>query len=361
VGAVVDPATPGAESSKRLLRGYRAVLAVWLAWGVLLSFAYLGRPDGLAGLFIWPAWIWIPVLSPAGLFAPRGKRLRTLLLGGVTWTVLALVFWPDWRAFLSKGALDPGPVRAAFASARRKGEGMRIVSLNCGGGNIQAARDALRLDPDVLLLQESPSRKEVEALAKVAFGSASHAVTGPDASIVCRWPLRAKALPTGTSNVVVAQADAPGLRLAIASLRLSPPVLRLDYWNPECWRAYADNRRERRLELAELWTLVVSQVSADSLVIGGDFNTPADRDVFAPLAATHRDSFKGWDGAGYGATAVNPFPLMVRIDQIWVPKSWDTLRSYAAPTGHSDHRLAVAEVVFDPSATTAPGKSQTPP
>jgi hypothetical protein len=136
----------------------------------------------------------------------------------------------------------------------------------------------------------------------------------------------------GNSNFTVAlvETDSLGSFLAV-SLRLQPPVFRMDYWKPDCWRAYAEDRRRRRQELAEV-AEYVKDLAPTKVILGGDFNSPPDRGTFAPL--------RGWiqsasDDSGY--TAVNEFP-MARIDQIW-SRGFRPVLSRAEQTMHSDHRL----------------------
>lgn len=342
------------KAPKRPVNRRQKVL--YCTWAVLLLFfayAYFARPDELAAIFIWPAWVWMFFAAPFGFVAGKGAKWKTFFQGSFLWLMFSIVFWGDWKALISWGSVNSESVDAEFRSAQGRGLGIRIVSLNCAGGQKEVAEEALDYHPDIILLQEALGEPECKALAKKAFGERAGWVVGPDCAILAREPLHAKELPRETSDVVVADVGNYSPRLTVASLRLTPPTLRFDYWNPDCWRDYAENRRIRREELKEVWRLAGKHTFLRNLVVGGDFNTPPDPPLFALLAETHKDAFAD-AGAGWGATAVNPYPLVVRIDQIWVPKGWQVLRCFAAPSRFSDHRMVVADVVMDPTYRTLP-------
>lgn len=77
-------------------------------------------------------------------------------------------------------------------------------------------------------------------------------------------------------------------------------------------------------------------------LVGGDFNTPPDRSVLAPIVGSLRDAFADV-GVGFGATCVNPYPCVVRIDQIWSGRSVEAVRAWVEKTEASDHRMLVVD------------------
>ncbi len=124
-----------------------------------------------------------------------------------------------------------------------------------------------------------------------------------------------------------------GHPIRVMALRLAPPVFRLDLWSPECWRAYADDARQRR---ARLQTLLPSE----PCLFGGDFNATNPRlvtDDRPRFKEAGRSVARGWRGTG-----TNDFP-MVAVDQIWASPEFRWSQSYAKKTQNSDHRMLVAE------------------
>ncbi len=130
--------------------------------------------------------------------------------------------------------------------------------------------------------------------------------------------------------------------LNVVALRLQPPVLRLDLYNSEAWSDFSRNRQIRREELAEIWDRNRDHVPD---ILGGDFNSPAERDGLFKELGEMKDSF-GEAGRGYGATCVNPLPCLVRIDQIWRSPKLRTMNSFVVKTKNSDHRMVVSDFTW---------------
>lgn len=304
----------------------------WVSAGVCLTLTvcYLFKPDFLAALTIWPFWV------PATLgFLPltfRLKKDRLRLRRGV------LAIWII--AWVAIGDEPAALGRMLFV--RGQPHTLRVVSLNCAGGSIDAARESLAYQPDVVLLQETPSRKELETLA-AELGLGWHLVVGPDASVLAHGRLRPVELPRGTGDFIAVWAEIPTALepVLIVSLRLQPPVFRLDYWSPDCWITLARNKSDRRKELAEIANWVASTAGASPVVLGGDFNTPPDHTVTRSLDGVCTDSFRR-AGVAWGGTAVNEFP-MVRIDQVWTSSDFIPVKVVSMATKHSDHRMVVAD------------------
>jgi hypothetical protein len=69
------------------------------------------------------------------------------------------------------------------------------------------------------------------------------------------------------------------------------------------------------------------------------------RESFRALAPRH-DAF-GKAGRGWGNTILNSAPFL-RIDQIWLSPELRAVDVYSQKTEHSDHRMVVCDVTFDP-------------
>jgi len=77
---------------------------------------------------------------------------------------------------------------------------------------------------------------------------------------------------------------------------------------------------------------VIQEISFDGpVILGGDFNAPADSGVFSRLKPHFRDSFSA-AGIGLGNTIIESLPLL-RIDQIWISNHFKavSVRSGPAP------------------------------
>lgn len=313
-----------------------ALVAAWI--GVLsagaLSTAYALEPDSLYALTVWPAWVWLPLGLVCTLWAFRRSRLHG---------IVPLVVW---LAFVFVFVDETGPLARSLLPAPEAPPGaVSVVSLNCMAGNGAALVEAISRPDTLVLLQESPYPALVRQLAETVWGKDGWGVvTGPDASIFAPGRLQALELPEGTSHFVAAkwtrkEGEDP---VYVVSLRLSPPVLRFDYWNPECWAAYARDKRARVRELGSVVAYLRRLPQGAPLIVGGDFNAPPDRTIQAFLRAECTDTFEV-AGRGWGATGTNDLPV-VRIDQIWVRRGMGVVSAGSAKSHSSDHRMASATV-----------------
>ncbi|MDQ2987142.1 MAG: hypothetical protein M3R13_10565, partial [Armatimonadota bacterium] len=193
---------------------------VCIIWSIVFSF----KPDLLAALTIWPFWVigGIGLLPVAMSFRRARAKVRLAVIGMwlVAWTVFGDEALPLARTLI------PKPNRASI----------RVVSLNAAGLS-EAAGEVVHARPDVVLIQESMGEPSLETLRRT-LGTDWSLLAGTDTSILVRGEIAAVALPPFTLDFIAGWASFPG-RALIVSIRLRPPVFRLDYWNPSCWRAYA--------------------------------------------------------------------------------------------------------------------------
>ncbi|MBI5708033.1 MAG: hypothetical protein HZC36_13710 [Armatimonadetes bacterium] len=323
-----------AEGGPRKRRKGWPIPVLWLAFVLMYGF----KPDWATAIWYWPAWIWASLIVMLALPSLAFRRLKWFGAMLVLSLVFALCFddmprgvirsW--WRAIVS------GPPLAARP--------FEVVSVNCAGGSIDAAREALDSGADLALLQESPGRAELEKLVNERWGSEGSVIAGPDCSIVAKGQLWTVGF-TNRPNFAWAQwTTSKGQQWIVLSLRLQPPTFRLDYWNPGCWRAYADDRARRKKELDEIIGVLRDlALSPDANpIIGGDFNGPPSECFQDSLQALCTDSY-AYEGRGWGGTGTNDYPF-VRFDQIWVRPERNIVNAGVEKTGHSDHRMAVAWV-----------------
>lgn len=335
----------GKRDGRRVSR--RVGWSFWLSVTTLLIVAglYLWQPDGAYALTIYSPWVPAILGLSTTMLTAILRKSKALLAVGAAWAVWGLGASEEIHS-LCRGAVG--------YSKQKPFKSFRVVSLNCAGGSILAAREVKAWKPDVVLLQESPSKMELALLATELYGESSFVVVGPDASILSRFRLQSfKEGGRETANYVgaFAKISSTGETWLIVSLRLQPPVLRFDYWNPACWIAYSNGKKLRRKELEELWNEVLTYDDDELMIVGGDFNAPPDRSIRE--IARKRISEGSWmvdavrvAGRGWTHSAVNDYPL-VRIDQIWLDSRIRSLRTIAVKTVHSDHRMVVCDFALD--------------
>ena len=295
---------------------------------VFLAAVYWTKTDGMAALTIWPAWIPFAILAFLCLARVRRQAWKRPLAQALGIATMGLCLM-DSPLSLVRGELPAE---------------LTVVSLNCAGGIPAAMKEVAAFQPDIILLQERPDTEQVRALAKKIYKSENIAF-GPDAAVLSRWPItQANGKPT-TANMNHAWAIVahPKGEIAVCSLRLQPPIFRLDLWSSDAWQTYARNKQQRRDEILALLKSLPHEFehTAHAAILGGDYNTPPDATLTQPISNLgFTDSFAE-HGIGLGGTAINDYPA-VRIDQIWA-RGLHSRGTRAVKTVHSDHRMVVAK------------------
>jgi endonuclease/exonuclease/phosphatase (EEP) superfamily protein YafD len=307
---------------------------------VVLTICYAARPDACAAITIFPVWAWFAPGLFLAAFNLRGQGNRK------GWPVLAA--WLIFLVFLAEEPWSLGRSLVRTGRPRREvrapGEVVRVISLNCAVGNRLAAEEVARYRPDIVLLQESPGRSEVEELARRLFGTEAGVIHGVDASLVVHGRAVTAALPIAMRGYFV-QARVTlttGRDLEVISTRLLPALLRVDLWSPDCWREQMQNRRRRREQLRAI-ARRIGPITAP-VIVGGDFNAPQGDAVFRLLQPKLHDAFSE-GGVGWGNTIINDYPVL-RIDQVWVSSAFDSELAVARSTRNSDHRMVICDLRF---------------
>lgn len=320
----------------RLWRIVRAGIAA--ASGLLcvaLAACYVLRPDWCAAVTVLPIWYWLPLAVGSVVLSWRGRGRLVLVL----WVAFFLIFAEEPKS-LARGLL---PVRRAGAQAAQGGT-LRLVTLNCAG-EIESAEHVVPLHPDVVVLQECPSMKEMARLAHRLYGRQGRVVLNADSAILYGGPLRREAAPLRYS--AQARLTLPsGREMTLVSVHLIPNRADLSLWSRETWAAQTRNRRRRREQMTELAHGLAAAPHSRPLVLVGDFNIPAGDAVFRVLPRRLHDAFPR-AGRGWANTWMATLPL-VRIDQVWISDEWRPLSVTARAAPPSDHRMVVCELALSP-------------
>jgi len=309
---------------------------VSIALGIGTLACYITRWDAVAAVTFLPFWVWGIIGALLPLIAWRLQGRSRHLLISVAWAGLTLFYSDDLSRVIRPHL---------FNKATAAGAHVRIVSLNCAG-QAAAAAEAGNWKPDIVLLQESPSSNDIVRLTREWFGEAGDCQVGLDCSILARGRLTrlsdSKTVQFTRAHVALPQ----GTGIDVTSLRLVPPVVRLDLWSPACWRAHFYDRRVRKEQMQQLVDELQDFKANVPYVAGGDFNSPAGDAVSRLLKPRLKDTFRE-GGIGWGDTGINEFPVS-RPDQIWVSRHFQTVAAWAVKTRNSDHRMVVCDLVLNP-------------
>ncbi len=270
---------------------------------------------------------WISVAPPAVwgvLLLPSVVRLRSWLLFGVLASFLALASeWPQM-----------GP------SAAPSSETIRVVTWNIGAGNRGWAEAVMSLEPDIVLVQES--------MKPVAIEDGFHWYGTLDPGTLSRLP--AERLPTESvgpwTDPQLLLMEIQGRKVLVANVRLMLPSVVIQLVDPLHERPL-ENYRARFAQyekLARLLESTAERTGASAILLGGDFNIPAQMPSLEPIRGFLNDAWR-MAGSGWGATVPEFLPL-ARVDQLWLSREIEPVSVRVVRVEGSDHRAVVADVSF---------------
>jgi hypothetical protein len=294
----------------------------------------LGAWDHVAAVTTFPYWSWAFLGTLSAMLA--GWLLRPLLR--LPWVMLGL--WLLATVFFSDNVkqLFRGTIYGRYPDTPARPNTLRVVTLNCAS-SAAAAGEVMKFQPDILLLQESPVSNKLAQLAHEWFGDRASFIIGLDCAIVSHYQLRPLERRLSVHYTRGVLSLSTNREILVTSLRLTPPIGRIDLWNPAAWHGYLLDRMLRRQQLTSVLQ-AESPTRVEMEIVGGDFNAPANDGIYRMLRGfkdSHRAAGRRW-----GHTALNTLPLF-RPDQIWtkglVPKA-----SFALATKYSDHRMVVADL-----------------
>ena len=219
---------------------------------------------------------------------------------------------------------------------------IRVVSLNCSG-EIAAAREVAKLDPDIVLFQETPRHSDVLELSKELYGEGQHFYWSYDTPILARSEIEPVMPPIperGRYLHAKLHLDHEQT-LDVICLRFTPCPVRMDLWNPECWKMYQRNRDRRRTQMGQVAKHLESVSSNRPIIVGGDFNAPPRDAVFRLLEPRLSEAFAA-AGRGWGNTFMTGFRV-IRIDQFWNSSQLKPVKVWTVPNRHSDHAIVVGD------------------
>ena len=299
--------------------------------------AYILRPDALAALTLIPAWCWFlaGLVSTIPAWRTRNRWMASVLT--VLWFGFAIGWVEELRSVVRGVVIK---VRSTVSPAGRP---LRIVSLNCDN-NERCLSDLQRVNPDVVLLQEAPGNDGLAKMTARLFGDAGSFLAGGDTAILARGQIQQQFVDRSAHFVAGTVTFQDSRTLTCVSLRLAPPVTRLDFWSTGFWLDHRDNRDRHRRQLRQIMARILEMTSTRVLLVGGDFNTtPLDR-ALDELQPQLTDAFDQ-RGIGWGGTGTNDWPLF-RVDQVWTDTRIVPIRVTSEKTNYSDHRMVVCDAVL---------------
>jgi len=332
------------DQAVKQIRGRKLLGMVGLVLSMVLlvgmSLVYSSKGDGWAAVRFYPAWCWA-VLGVILALVGRGAGKWMWIIVVLVWVVYVPIFVVEVESLVRGWRAED----FRQLSTQRDEYVIRVVSMNCAGGQLAAAREVLPYEPDVVLLQEAPKREEVEALAAELFGEYGAVVWSPDTVIMVRGDAEEVEFEH-IKEVSMTQARVKlfsGKEVEVMCVHLAPPTSGINLFSPRVWREHTEDRQKRRGQLAKIVEQVEKLEGEVSIIVGGDFNVAGGDNSLSGLGVLLRDGFDE-EGYGWGDTAINEFPLW-RVDQIWISENLEATGVFTLKTKNSDHRMVIGDYV----------------
>ena len=320
----------------RTLRLAFGAISLLLAGCALALYAI--RPTRLDPITLLPVWLWI---VPGLLLSLAALSRRTL--------VWSLVSAAAWGIFLGYFAEEPRFLARSLQPPRETsvpaGNYLRIVTLNCDRGNLQAVAEALAQDADIVLLAEIPQRRQLRAIVEQRPGW--QMVATPEVAVLVRGTEQFVPVSVSDRGVMCpalvwpARFSGPS-PLFVVAVHLLEPVPHPRFGLRSLWSEALRIRTVSAGQMSYLTELVSRAPAECPVLVGGDFNTPTGDRLYAPLAAHLQDAF-AQAGRGWPDTYSNALPL-VRIDRVWADRRFTVTSARVLKTEHSDHRMVTVEL-----------------
>ncbi len=323
--------------NKRFRQLSKIVLVISIVLCVVFLFVYVIEPDFCAAVTFWPVYIW----------AILGIFLSLAAIGvDKKWRLIAAIFWIILVCFIAEEPLSI--LRTCIFSGKSKGidkrNYLRITSLNCAGGNPDAAEELFQYAPDIVLLQESPASKDLEILVKKLFPDGGEFVFEGDTAILARGHV-IKSAVNRENRLFMTEATVSlpsGLAIETLSVHLTPPATGIDLFSLDCWREHIEDRKHRIKQITVINEQLEPIADDVSIIVGGDFNANPWRGATKILSSRLYDTFKK-GGTGWPGTGPSHFPLW-RVDQIWTSRQFKTVNVHSEHCKNSDHRIVICDL-----------------
>ena len=295
----------------------------------LLLVIHFCQFDILAAVTLIPPWMWLVPAAIGLAISYKAITRRVFLTTICLWALFAFCFAEESRSLLRSGG----------AIEKVSEHSIRIATINCNFGNVNAAKEALEFKPDIVLIQESMGEQPLAKIADEYFEEQGSSLHGGDVSIIANGTIKTVHMDPA-SHFVHAVVTVGSTKIDVVCLRLSAPVFRIDFLSSGFWTDHAKTRRNHRRQLQEIADHLEQFAESEHAVIGGDFNLVGNDGALSALHP-YEDSFFT-AGSGWGNTGTSDYPLF-RVDQIWTSSSLKCRASQAFETENSDHRMVIAD------------------
>lgn len=333
-----DDTTRHEKDSTTTPRRWPVLVLLQLAYLVVLAALHLIQPDWSAAIIVIPIWCWtVPALSILAIHIGfQRRRIQAVLLVG--WLIMNGIFFDSALSLYREYVLDSPNI---VTNSKANQSSIRIISLNCKD-RLSEIENLKQYQPDVVLLQEAPGELDIMAARKTLFGDEGDYIWNHDCSIIVRGKILETFKGLRHTHALVSLDTVP-FDFRVVSMRLDRPEVRFDLWNIECWTRQSFCRRKQRRQIRQVLESLDYTLEKVPTIIGGDFNSLHGNNLLNAVEKNYSDAHLT-SGYGWGKTFPNQFPIL-RLDRIVFDKHWQAEFMVTVPSGKSDHRILICDLV----------------
>ena len=326
-----------------------ALVAASLALHFLTVLAFARQPDLLAAFTVLPIWIWggLGLLFSSLAFYFLRAPLSLVVTG--VWAFTILLGADEARVIANFGTEAPEKGTALPINGKQP---IRVITLNVAEFDFGDPTEDLAVwEPDIILLQEVATNQAKAIADRLYQGSGDFRCYAGN-GVVTRWRITREVRNPDPKflffnhNVTVETPE--GIAIEVVNFHLSQATTDLRLWRPSVWKEHQANRRQRQVETAVALRILEDTCNfpgTQPVILGGDFNAPPSDPLQKQLRRDFDDAFIT-AGTGWGNTYQRRIPVL-RIDQIHASRHFTPVRSRAATTRESDHRMVIADLILE--------------
>jgi len=315
-----------------------------LALHLVTVFCYSRQPDRFAAFTVLPIWVWGGIGLLLCTVAFYFLRASLSLVMTAVWAVTLLVGADEARVLANFGKSPPQPGEAA---PHEGSPVLRVTTFNCAGfKHGDPSQDIAAWKPDIVLLQDVHPFL-VRRIADALYGGHGDYRAHQTNGIVTRWKIEREVRNPTLRDQQVTITMPDGRSIEVVNVHLASAATDLRFWKRATWTEHRVNRAVRRKEITTVRQVLEQTTNFPNspTLFGGDFNASATDVVHLQLTADFIDAFAS-AGTGWGNTYQRRFPIL-RIDHIYSTRHFMPVRSRTVTSRHSDHRMVVADLIFN--------------
>lgn len=311
---------------------------------VLTVWCYAKQPDSLAAFTVLPIWFWGGFGLILSVFAFCFLRAPLSLIVTALWAV-TLSFAMDEAKALSN--FSHPVIQPSRQSTSQNSQIIRVATVNCAylaAGN--PIEDLKAWNPDIVLLQQIHPH-QIPLLSSQLFGKNADSRALQTNAIITRFPIIREVRTQNTRNQQITIQLPNKTEIEVLNLHLATAATDLRFWNKSSRKNHTINRQHRRHELATILKTLELTTSSHTtpVILGGDFNAPANDVIHLQLPHDFIDSFSAV-GRGWGNTFHRRFPIL-RIDHIYSSPYLQPLSSGTIISKKTDHRILISDLLLN--------------